>query len=321
MSTNEYVDFRKVRDFGDVINVTFAFLRQNFIPLGKCLLYIVGPVALLGGISSIGYWDQLSLTATEGESLSSDFQAGLFGISYLMFLLLSMLSTVLAITIVNAYMQRYQEKGGGSIELDEVWEHTKKQIGMMIGTSIFSFVLYFGSFLIILLPMSIALFNTSTAASIVAGILVFFAFIIWFIALFYSIAVISMLFPIRFHEKLGLIDTFNRSRYLIQQNFGNTFAVLMVSGILMMILGLFFNAPNYMLAFMGGLHAFGESDGSMFRYILIALSILGTLGSSLLYALPATAATMQYFSLVEKKEKTGLMGRIDELNEGHNDLF
>ena len=36
------VEFRKVRDFGEVISDTFLFMKQNFKPLFKAFFYLCG---------------------------------------------------------------------------------------------------------------------------------------------------------------------------------------------------------------------------------------------------------------------------------------
>ena len=321
---SDYVEFRKVRDFGDVINVTFTFLRQNLVLLGKSLLLIVGPLALIGGLSSMGMWDQMKFELNEAGGLSDEFGAGLFGLSYLLFIGLSLLSTVISVTVVNSYMILYQDQGLDSFMLEDVWNLVKERFWMMLGTSFFAIFIYFGGAMILIVPPVIvlaAVISTSATSTILMGILIFIISILWIVGFFYFIVIISLLFPIRMHESIGLIESFNRSRYLIRNNYGNSFAVLMVSGILMTVLGLLFSAPGYLLTFLGGFHAFSDGEVTWVKYPLTMVSVLSSLGSSLLYAIPSTAMALQYFSLVEKKEKAGLMSRIDGLDEGEDDLF
>ena len=47
--------------------------------------------------------------------------------------------------------------------------------------------------------------------------------------------------------------------------------------------------------------------------LLIGTSIVMSLGSVLLYSVPLTAVAFQYFSLVEIKERTGLLAQIEAL--------
>ena len=45
--THEAIEFRQARDAGDVLNITFQFLRQNVVKLGKSLLFFVAPTMAL----------------------------------------------------------------------------------------------------------------------------------------------------------------------------------------------------------------------------------------------------------------------------------
>lgn len=322
MPVSEKIEFRKVRDFGDVINVTFAFLRQNLSVLGKSLLLIVGPVALLGGLSSIGFWNEMSFDpAASEDAMIEELNYGVFGLSYMFFLLMSMLSYILAITVVNGYMLLYEADGGAGITLQDVVQVVKARFWDMIVTAIFAFVLYMASVMIFVIPLSLIALNASTATTVVAGLLLFVFMIAWMVGFFYFIVLAGLLFPARMHEKNRLLGALARCRYLIKGNYGHTLAVLVVSTLLTMVLGLVFSVPSYLIAFMGGLHAISEGDSAWMQYPLMLVSVVGTLGSSLLYAIPAAAMGMQYFSLVEQKEKAGLMQRIDELDPEVDDLF
>ena len=321
MSTHEFVEFRKVRDFGDVINVTFTFLRQNLVLLGKSLLLIVGPVALIAGLSSMGMWDMVDFDPEAAGGISDEISAGIFGLSYLLFIGLGMLSTVLSVTVVNGYMLIYKEKGPGNFTLEDVWDLVKERFWMMLNTSFFAVLIYFGSAIVFMVPFMIVIFSTTSFSTVLTAMLMFVATIAWMVVFFYFIVFIFLLFPIRMFESVGIIEAFKRSRYLIRNNYGNSFAVLMVSLLLMTILGLVFSAPSYLLAFWGGFHALSDGEVTWVKYPLTIVSVLGSLGGSLLYAIPSTAMGLQYFSLVEKKEKTGLMSRIDSLDQGDDELF
>jgi len=44
------IEFRKVRDFGGLLNVTFDYLKKNFKVLFKSNLLISAPAILLAGV-------------------------------------------------------------------------------------------------------------------------------------------------------------------------------------------------------------------------------------------------------------------------------
>ncbi len=314
MTTHDYIEFRKERDFGDVINVTFQFLRQNFMLLSKSLLFIVGPVALISGLSSVGYIDSMPLLLEDPDAVPDPMNLGLMGLYYIVLIVMGLLASLLAVTVVSSYMLLYQEQGVDGLDFEMVWAKVKERIWEMAKTTMLAVVLYMASFMFMIIPMTVAVLSSSSGGMVAAVFMTFVGIIVCMVIFFYFIVVIALLFPVRIFERMGTVATFSRSRYLLKNNYGNSFAVLFVSFILMVIMGLIFTAPNTAFAFVGGLHSLTDVDAGVIKYPLMVLSVLGSIGSSLMYAVPATAMNLQYFSLVEKKEKTGLMGRIDALD-------
>jgi hypothetical protein len=51
----QQINFKEQREFGQILNSTFAFLRQNFSKLGKALIFFAGPFLLLQGIAQVYY--------------------------------------------------------------------------------------------------------------------------------------------------------------------------------------------------------------------------------------------------------------------------
>ena len=312
MSNTPFIEFRKVRDFGDVLNVTFAYLRQNIKLLGKSLLFIAGPVALAGGLSGLGFVEQMAESPPSDEP---DFS--IFGWSYFMLLGLSLFASVLGVTVVNSHMMLYAERGGpDGFDFNDIWAKVKEYVGSMFIAAMFSIMLYFASAFIFVIPLALTLgIGTSTGSMIVIAAFLFIGTVLWILGFFYFIVIIALIFPVKMHESLGIFEAFSRCRYLMKNNYMSSFAVLIVSAILMTILGLLFNAPGYALSFMGGFHALSQEDTAWIRYPLTVASVIGSLASSVLYSVPFSAMAMQYFALVEKKDKTGLINRIDDLSE------
>jgi hypothetical protein len=153
----------------------------------------------------------------------------------------------------------------------------------------------------------------SIGSALLGGLMFFFGFMGFFAVLVYFSVIYALIFPIQMRESLGFIEAIRRSHFLVNDHWWSTFFVLLLATVLMSVLGLLFNLPGYIISFMGGWHAVVDVDTSWLRYPLLVGMIFGTLGSSLLYAIPLVASAAQYFSLVEYKEQTGLMGRIDAL--------
>ena len=50
---SEKIEFRKVRDFGEVLNASITFIRQNFKSVMRSLLFIAGPFLLVGSVTPV----------------------------------------------------------------------------------------------------------------------------------------------------------------------------------------------------------------------------------------------------------------------------
>lgn len=315
MQHNQAIEFRKQRDFGDVINVTFAFLRENLIPLGKSLLYIVGPAALLTGLVSLGFIERFNFSASDPEALTTTDWSS-FVLLYFLLMLGALLTWVFAVSVVFGYIELYQERAYGDIEVSEVWQFVVKNFWIVLRTFIALSVMVVIGYFVLLIPMVIIFAaGSSTGSAIIGGLFFFFGFFGFLGALLYFSINYSLIFPVQLYESPEFFPAMKRSRFLVQHYWWQTFLVFFISFILMSILGILFSIPSYMITGLGGLHMIVDFDTSWLRYPLLIGVVIGTLGTSILYAIPLVASAIQYFSLVEHKEHAGLMGRIDGLTD------
>ena len=67
--TQNKIEFQRYRDFGQIINSTFEFIRQNFLPLLKSLIFITGPFLLITGLL-LGFYQKSIFTLFQITSLS-----------------------------------------------------------------------------------------------------------------------------------------------------------------------------------------------------------------------------------------------------------
>ncbi len=50
MENFNFIEFHRTRDFSRKLNATFEFVKQNFKPLGKSILFIAGPPVLVASL-------------------------------------------------------------------------------------------------------------------------------------------------------------------------------------------------------------------------------------------------------------------------------
>ncbi len=296
METPSFIEFRKVRTVGDVINVTFQFLRENFRPLGKALLYIVGPLVLLTSafmaLFQVQFFGEWLGVSTQGEEEMLAFFTSILGTLGLA-MVLSIVTNIVLMAVLLSYIQHYQERKSGDISVDEMWTATKANFGKLFVTSLLLMLVLFVPIPIVIIPCLGAV-----------------AYLVWMV---YAGFTFSIMYPMRIEESIGALDAFSRARALIKGRFWPTAGVIFLAYLIFYVVSNAFGIPAMIVGFLYGFHALeGEVDGSMIYQVVLGVStVLQTVASVLLACIPLTAIAFQYYSLVEQEEHAGLMARID----------
>ncbi|WP_316802661.1 hypothetical protein [Pedobacter nototheniae] len=281
----EKVEFRKIREFGELIGDTFLFIRQNFKPLGKAFLYICGIFILGGMISSI--MTQLQLVDLQSNPYSGSYRSSPFsifakiGIQYILVIIFMVLSyTSMYITILS-YIALYVQKGNVAPSVEEVWSYFKFYFFRMLGSGIV-----------------ISLFATVCfICCIIPGIYVFPA--------------VTIFYPIMIIENGSLGYSFGRSFKLLNEEWWITAAVLIIIWVITYGCMLLTQLPAIILGMVG---AFTHTANPLTKTYAFLISILQYI-SYIFTIIPLICGTLIYFNLVERKESSGLMDRIDGLGK------
>ena len=281
---DQKVVLRKKRDFSDVLNASFAFIRQDLKPLLRLLLIYAGvPVlaqAILSGIfmdsTFSNFFENLG-NPTATQQLVSQMPG-----KALLINLISLIVQVFLTGLTYCYIVLYAEKGAGGFQLDEVWN---------------KFTSFFLAFL---------------GFNILTGIVIVLAFMALIIPGFYVLAPLSMILIVKVSENEGYGDSFSRCFYLVKDHWWETFGLFIVSTIIYLILGGLFGIPAMVLGSMQALLQ-GGADFSSSAYIIT--SVISTLGVALLTPLVPVVMAFQYYSLVEHKDNLSLLDKIDRINQ------
>lgn len=275
------------RDFGDKINATFTFLRQNFIPLGKSLLYIAGPVLMVVGI--ISAITSMNILFNDGEFSEAEAISVLGDTSLIN--IIAILSSAVVVSVVYSYFSLYTERDDyENISVSEVWARVK------------------GNIFPILLSM------------IVTAILIIIGFVFLIIPGFILMAALSFIFILQVKERLSFGEAFSRSFSLVSNNYLSTIGLILVMMMLQAILGSVFGLPVMLMTGFGAFFSTSadndiQNSSAVIQALFIVAQIIGTLGSQFLYSIILVAIGYQYGNLVEKKEAAGLMEDIDSLGQ------
>lgn len=276
------IEFTKARDFGAIINDSFSFIRQNFRVLFKSLIFIVGPLmvvlAVLYGLYNVENFARLA----EKNSGKNIF-AGVLTAKYGLMMLLSIVSYTLITLIACEYIVLYIESPTGEVSFEDVWRDTKRDFFLLLFTNIGNFFLILFSVLLLIVP----------------GI--------------YFMVVISLVPMIRVRERIGYFASIKRSMKLISGNWWSTFGIILIMGIIVLAMGWVLGVPSGAVMFLAMFHK-ADAASPLYQFLFMAAGLVNQF-YSFLSVLVLVATVFQYFNLIEMKEGTGLLKKIEEIRK------
>jgi hypothetical protein len=276
------VELRKIRDFSDNLNDTFLFIKQNLKPLLTSFLGIAGVfmlvAAVLQGLSQneVGNFFEEIFKGGSSRNVTSPFD---FLNQYYFLGIFASIGTVVAMQVaIVGYVKVYENNPEQMPEIGEVWEVFKK---------------YFLPVLVYSIPLLI-LTLLGTALCLAPGV---------------YFAVVFMIFPVVIimeDETFG--GAFNRCFTLIKENFWTSLGIYIVvyliyafsSGIISTIVGLVTGLLSY----------FTTNDVSTTMAIVTSVLNIFTF---VFYVVFYISVILNYFTLTEKYDGTGMMRRLDSL--------
>lgn len=280
------IEFKKVRDFGEIINDMFRFVRDNFKPLFKVFIYLCGFFILTGIIVSVMQQMHLqSVPKRVGSAFGFANLLDAFSWNYFLVLFVS-IGSYTAITVSTlSFISLYIQKGKEAPSPEEVWAYFKYY--------------YFRTFLSSIIIS--LFFCLAFAACLVPGIYVFPA--------------MSIFFPIMILENANFQYTFSRSFRLLKDQWWTTAGVILVIWVITYACMTFASLPGVILTMIG---TFIPSIKEWNTLLIIIGTILQQL-SYVFLMIPVIGVALCYFNLVEIQESAGLMDRIDQFGEKKNE--
>lgn len=311
MKSSKVIEFQKTRDFSDKLNVTFAFVRENFRSFIKAMIFIAGPPVLVASLLLSSFLNDFFKLAFGAANNPDAFQNYILSVNFWvqvisMFIFL-MISYVVIIATTNNYMILYGERKTNKIEVNEVWERVRETLGMYFVTTLLFGLLTIAAYVLMIIPF--------TAVQSLSPILIFFLFAFLFGTIFYFAVSVSLVYCVRAFEKKGFFESLSRSYYLVRGKWWSTFGLMVILSFLVGIISYVFSVPASILQVVTSLHdvkrtgELNSTTGTIGTAIFI-LNALAYISQLLLYFLPTIGLVFQYFNLVELKESKGLIGQI-----------
>jgi hypothetical protein len=292
---NEYIEFKKQRELGDILSDTFAFVRSQFKPFFNTFFKIVGPYLLVMMICLALYMyfagdsfnSILTGTATDSISEVANFVT-VFSVAILYLVSLVAVYVMSQSTVLH-YIKSYAN-GKGETNFEEIKSDVYKRFGSFLGLG----------FLV--------------GLSIMVGIMV------CCIPGVYLWAPLALSFSVLVFDQMDVTDSYGHSFKLVKDEWWMTFITLFVVAIIVGVASYAFSIPTaiYQYAKMGILSGEmdAESMGDLFKDpIYLFLNMISALAQFLLNLISVIAAALIYFNLNEKKNFTGTYERIQGLGE------
>ncbi|TSE10508.1 MULTISPECIES: hypothetical protein [Aquimarina] len=284
---NNYIEFKKKRELGDIITDTFAFIRQN----GKHLLSIllktsVIPFVLL--LLASAYYTHTYANVFDPVSLS---RGELSDMGILLIALVAMFAMLLIFygalfgTVLH-YIKNYIE-GKGVVNSETVVQGVKNDFGKIIGLGVLS------------------------------GLITFFGTLLCVFPGIYLYVPMSLVFSILIFRNSSVSDAISDSFNLIKNEWWITFATLFIVGIVIWIISMVFSIPAAVYSYTRLLTSASEGSmvdpTAMIDWVFIALNTISSAAQYVLYIITAISTAFIYFNLNEIKHATGALEQIDSL--------
>jgi hypothetical protein len=312
------IDFHQTRDFSKKMNASFEFVRQNFKPLAKSIIFIAGPPVIIASVimgSFVGdFMDLATLNLQRGDSspFFNQFGSLSFWLEILLMISFFMISGVATIATINNYIILYEEKKSNKVDVSEVWAKVRETFPMYLGTMFLFTIVIMLAYVVMLIPVFLL--------AAISAWLIFFGVIFFMVAAVYVTISLSLVFFVRNYEKAGFAASLFRSFNLVKGKWWSTFGLIMILYTIVGFVSNFvFMIPYYAVMIPMMLHNVNEpsvaqSGGNMAIFITIFFAVF-YLVQMVLYTFPNVGIAFQYFNLVEMKEARGLMEGIETFDQ------
>ncbi len=315
MTTFNVIEFHRKRDFSRKLNATFEFIKQNFKPLGKSILFIAGPPILIASlimgsiVTELGSFNPNPSAQIEG--IESRFSSPLFWLEIAVMVMFYTVASVMSIATVNNYLLLYGEKRSNAIEVSEVWDRVRATFWMYFRSMILFIVLLVAAYVALAIPVGVL--------AMVSPFLIFFGMIFFFCGIIYLGISASLTFIIRACENNSFFDALVRSFKLVKDKWWSTFGLIMILYLVVFAATMLFMVPWQVISGVSMFHSLSantlEEPSFSWQLLTTIMFSLQYLIQMVLSALPNIGVAFQYFNLVELKEAKGLMTQIQTLGQ------
>ncbi len=288
------INFKQERDFGELFNVSFEFIKQESRNLWKAVLYFILPVLIIVSIFQVllGMEQQKvmqSFGAYDPYAMQDPFSylGSVFWYLVIAMILYAVTYTVIKCTLLG-YVKLYVEKGKDEFGLNELWKEIRTYFFPVLVTSVF------------------------------VGILISIGTVFCFIPGIYLGVSLSLIYMALIFEDKGFGNALSRSFELTHHKWWLTLGLLAVSYIMIYLISLILSLPAIITGIkpiLTNLKDMEDPSSFTFPTAYFIMTSITNLITYILLAIPSLIMAFHYYSLIESKDKPSLEEKIGQINE------
>lgn len=281
------IQLRKIRDLGENLTDTFQFIKQELKPLLSSFIFLAGVFIITNGILVGVYESNISkvfdvLLQRNRAYMPEQTPETIFTPTYFLILFFSMFNLTAMCVAIASYLRAYNEKGS-SPAFEEVWNIFKRKV------------------------IPIFFYNIIIWIVIVIGTCFCIAPGVYFMVVLAPFEIVVVM------EDCSFGDAFGRCFVLIKNNFWLSFGIYIISSLIYyfssaivdVIFGLISGVISYLTT---------KSIHSTVGIVTGIISVLGYVFFIIFYI----SLSLNYFSLVEKVDGTGILNRLQTIGSDTN---
>ena len=301
------------RTFGDKLNATFDFIKENWKVLLKYVTYLLLPVSLIQALSMNGLMGMMLGTADPAvvEAMFTDSgQVGTFVSYYGLLLLISLIGTnllgALVYTLMRLYNEREQRLSG--IEFGELKPLLYRNFKRLFSLTLFAI------FMMVLIGLVIGVL-----ASLVSSFSVLFVFLLLLVGLL-LLAPLLLWGSIYLFEDISLMKAFSKAFRLGFATWGGVVLMAIVMGFLASILQGVTTMPWYISILVKTFFIASDAGSGIgtsvgYNFMLYLFGVLQAFGAYLAMIFYLVGLAYQYGHAAEKMDSVRIEEDINHFDQ------
>lgn len=298
------------RPFGEKMNASFEFIKENWKPLLKFTTYLTLPLCLVQALSLNGFMGgymsmTMNMTGTDTSELLE--QLPMLGATYAVTLICMLVGVIMLGSLIYALMQTYnqREERLEGITLTELKPLLFSNMARMLKLTMFCVVVSLLAILVISLVTALTPFTLLLTLPLAIA----------------CVIPLALFTPIYMFENISLTQAFKKTFHLGFATWGGTFLIMMVMGIFANIIQSIVGAPWTIAFVVKALFDSGElAGGEMvhtigFSFFIYLTGVLMSFGIYLSSIFALIGMVYQYGHASEVVDHISVESDIDNFDK------